>query len=166
MIPQNLVRNVSGGTTALSPTDLFVSCDTSGSQVILILPTFASIQAALAKSGVPQSEISIRVADISGNASVNPIKVYAGGGENISGDYFVEINSNNGTMTFTISANGIWSSGGGASTPPPTPVNVPKIFQYFFVIENNATNQWAFQEFSIADICGDAEMVYLSQAKG
>ena len=110
MINSNLVRKVSEGTTFLSPTDLFVEVDTTNGQAIIYLPSSQSIQDAFERQGNPQSQVDIRISDTSGKADVNSITIYSLDGT-ISGNTFVEITKQYGSIMFTITDKDIWYSG-------------------------------------------------------
>ena len=117
MIPSNLVRKVEAGVTYLSPSDLFVECDTTAGQVVVILPTFDSLQQYCNKSGISISDINFRISDFVGNASNNSVLIYANVGASISGNANVEIKKNFQSYILSVSGDEIWSVGAILSIP-------------------------------------------------
>jgi hypothetical protein len=97
-------RQVSAGTTFLSPTDFYVEVDTSIGEATIVLPNITTIMEIVAKLGITFA--GIRFVDVSNNASINNIIIASGGTNTINDVTSITLNTDGvGGLFTTISGN-------------------------------------------------------------
>lgn len=103
----NYTRNVGSGKTFLSPTDLFVNCDTSNGLVEIVLPKISTLFDYYSKLGGFVYS-GLRIIDKSKNAGNNNIIVEAMDNDFVGGLKKVQITKNGGGGIVNVMGENDW----------------------------------------------------------